>query len=69
MVADPNSMKWEVENFTPRVGHRIKKGKRAVEIRFPESLFQQILAEATQREWSFSHMVRFLCEASVNGIE
>lgn len=53
----------------PRTGNRHKHGKRAVEIRFPEPLFQLILKEAAQREWSFSHMVRFLCEASIEGIE
>ena len=48
---------------------RIKKGRRSIEVKFPEYLFQQIQAEARQREWSFGHMVRHLCEASIEGIE
>lgn len=38
-------------------------------IRWPRSLYDQIESEAKLRGWSFSHMVRHLCEASVNGIE
>lgn len=53
----------------PKVGQHFKKGRRAVEIRWPEPLFQAILSEATSRSWSFSRMVRHLCEASIEGIE
>lgn len=53
----------------PKAGTRMKKGRRAVEIRWPEPLFQAIYNEASSRGWSFSHMVRFLCEASIDGIE
>ncbi len=53
----------------PKVGNHFKKGRRCVEIRWPEPLFKAILAEATTRGWSFSRMVRHLCEASIEGIE
>ncbi len=53
----------------PRVGNHFNKGRRTVEIRWPEPLFKAILAEATLRGWSFSRMVRHLCEASIEGIE
>lgn len=36
---------------------------------FNAELFDQILAEATSRGWTLSHMVRFLCEASIDGVE
>lgn len=43
--------------------------RRSVRITFPDSLFAQIRREAVRREWSFSHMVRYLCDASIEGIE
>lgn len=59
----------EISVANPRVGTRIKKGRRTVEIRWPEPLFLAVKAEADKREWSFGHMVRHLCEASIDGIE
>lgn len=38
-------------------------------IRWPRELHDQIEAEAKLRGWSFSAMVRHLCEASIEGIE
>lgn len=38
-------------------------------IRWSKSLHDQIDAEAIRRGWSFSRMVRHLCEASIDGIE
>lgn len=32
-------------------------------------LHKHILKEAKSRKWTFSHMVRHLCEASIEGIE
>jgi len=43
--------------------------RRQVKVSFTEELFQQIMAEANRHEWGFSHMVRHLCEASIEGIE
>jgi hypothetical protein len=56
-------------NWSIKAVGRIKRGRRSIEIRFSEPLYAAILAEAKLREWSFSHMVRHLCEASINGIE
>ncbi len=54
----------------PQVTTRRRGGRIVVSnIRFPDPLYFAILAEATKREWSFSHMVRHLCEASIEGIE
>lgn len=50
-------------------GQRIKGGRRAVVVAFPEPLLDQIRAEAIKRGWSVSRMVRHLCEASIEGIE
>lgn len=49
--------------------HYRRKGRFNVHIAFPDPLYLQILAEATQRQWSFAHMVRHLCESSIDGIE
>lgn len=43
--------------------------RRHVSIEFATPLFEQILAEAKSRGWSFARMVRHLCEASIDGIE
>ena len=43
--------------------------RRQVKISFTIELFEQISKEALRREWGFSHMVRHLCEASIEGIE
>ena len=55
---------------TRAIGHQAK-GRNGIKVNtyFNEELFQQILAEAKSRQWTFSHMVRFLCEASIEGIE
>lgn len=45
------------------------KGGKQSSIWFNDELHLQILEEATRRHWTFSHMVRFLCEASIEGIE
>lgn len=50
--------------FPSRAPHRYSGN-----IRWPKPLYDQIMAEAKQREWSFSRMVRHLCEASIDGIE
>jgi len=42
---------------------------KAITCYFNLELFNQIHAEARRRHWTFSHMVRHLCEASINGIE
>lgn len=36
---------------------------------FNAELHKHILKEAKSRKWTFSHMVRHLCEASIEGIE
>ena len=54
-----------VTNYHPN----IRNGKPCVTIRFTAELHKQINAEAQKRGWSFSQMVRHLCEASIEGIE
>ena len=46
-----------------------RNGRPFVGVRFPQPLFEKILKEATNREWSMAHMIRYLCEASIDGIE
>lgn len=56
----------------PGHGHkhrRNRNGRPAIEVRFPQWLFDKIVAEAETRQWSTAHMIRFLCEASIDGIE
>lgn len=43
--------------------------RRVTTIIWGDELFDQIYAEAKKRGWSFSRMVRHLCEASIEGIE
>lgn len=45
------------------------KARYGKAIRWPKPLHDQIMAEAVKRGWSFSRMVRHLCEASIDGIE
>jgi len=57
-----------------RARYRTPKGialgsHKRMPITFTEELFNQIELEARQRGWTFSHMVRHLCEASIEGIE
>ena len=49
-------------------GHRRAKGLEQ-HIYFNPELHEQIRLEAVKRRWTFSHMVRHLCEASIEGIE
>lgn len=58
----------ERASYQPIRGVSVGPHKR-LPITFPEELFEQIKAEAEQRGWTFSHMVRHLCEASIEGIE
>ncbi len=48
---------------------QVRHLRRHVKVSFTQELFDQIAAEALRREWGFSHMVRHLCEASIEGIE
>lgn len=48
---------------------RFRHNRRVVDVGFPTGLYEQIKAEANLRQWSFAHMVRHLCEASIGGIE
>ncbi len=47
-----------------------RRGNRfLIYVGFSEGLFNQIRTEAARREWTMAHMVRHLCEASIEGIE
>ncbi len=46
-----------------------RHNRRHVKVSFTEELYNKIAKEASRREWGFSHMVRHLCEASIEGIE
>ncbi len=48
---------------------QLRHKRRHVRVSFTQELFDQISKEALRREWGFSHMVRHLCEASIEGIE
>lgn len=50
-------------------GHHREDNRICIKIRFNEELFELVQTEALKREWSFSRMVRHLCEASIEGIE
>lgn len=60
----------EWEQSTTALGYR-RKGHHGVEIAcyFNEELFDQIKVEAVRRGWTLAHMVRHLCEASIDGIK
>ncbi len=51
-------------------GFRHPRYKAAMEqtIYFNDELHEAIRREARSRGWTFSHMVRHLCEASIEGI-
>ena len=69
MKLDKNTIR-DTEAPHPQVRGRRRNGRIVVSnIRFPDKLYHEIVAEAKKREWSFSHMVRHLCEASIEGIE
>lgn len=68
--ADPTSIKDFSRPIAYQAqGQRIKGGRRAIVVAFPEPLLDQVRAEAIKRGWSVSRMVRHLCEASIEGIE
>ncbi len=64
-----------IEEEGPTTKHKMqatgqhRHNRRHVKVSFTKELFDQISAEALRREWGFSHMVRHLCEASIDGIE
>lgn len=58
----------ERTQLKPGRGHS-NRDRRVHSVWFNEELSKQIAEEARRRSWSFSHMVRFLCEASIEGIE
>lgn len=49
-------------------GHRRSGDNLEQTIWFNAELHAQIAGEALKRGWTFSHMVRHLCEASIEGI-
>lgn len=53
---------------TRATGH-VRGKLRQTSVVFNQELFDQIKAEALSRGWTFGHMVRHLCEASIEGIE
>lgn len=59
------------ERNEPTRAKGTKVSSRSIEqcIWFNNELHEQIRAEAVQRGWTFSRMVRHLCEASIEGIE
>ena len=59
---------YEYSASRPARGYTVH-GKRAVKVTFGQALWDQISAEAKARGWPFARMVRFLCEASIEGIE
>lgn len=48
---------------------RRKSGRRVVEVRFTDTMFEKLRLEAAQRGWTIPAMIRHLCEASIEGIE
>lgn len=40
-----------------------------VNVWFNPDLFEAIRAEAERRGWTLNRMIRFLCEASIDGVE
>lgn len=66
--ADPFSISEQCRNCKPANGYR-RKGRKAAEVLFDSMLHEQIRQEAISRGWSFSRMVRHLCDASIEGIE
>lgn len=67
--ADPNSFRAYRARLSRRVGTRIRKGRPAVEIRFPPYLFEQIKGEAQGSGRSFNAMVIHLLEAATADYE
>lgn len=62
----------EVKDFgVPWVPKRIAKrgGRKHIDVKVPDYLYEKILAESRLRQWTMAHMVRFLIEASIDGIE
>lgn len=57
----------ERNEATRAKGYRSDKGVEQC-IYFNPELHEQIRQEAVRRGWTFSHMVRHLCEASIEGI-
>lgn len=61
----------DVREITPHCtphGER-RHGHVRIQTTYTPELFGQILNEANRRGWTFSAMVRHLCEASIEGIE
>lgn len=67
-VADPDQVhEYKRYRGTSTPYMRYKKPKKM--ITFTVGLHKQIDDEARSRSWTFSRMVRHLCEASIEGIE
>lgn len=60
---------YEYNRYKPLQKPSVRWGKYRRAIVFPTTLHDQIEAEAIKRGWSFGRMVRFLCDASIEGIE
>lgn len=60
----------QIADFSTWKPPKLREGKRlSVTVVFPDGLYKQMLKEAIKRQWSMAHLIRHLCEASIEGIE
>ena len=58
----------EMRRLNPGNGSR-RCGKRRINVTFDKDTFEKLRREASERGWAIGRLIRFLVDASIDGIE